>query len=193
MGSLLYSHRDVQIGRLCDKLSRMSGYNMLVSCKVVDMGRREPGREPIRLIHIECPAENKQDVQRSLEAMYNSNCRKNIVLGIKMRFIYDMHNVVGMYGNDKTQKILDHQMEFSKSARSVNIPGLTGAYNPDKRSLLTIADCGMDIISRVNGKKIFHSLDQPFGVGTPYILICITAYATNAWEVICGLATYLAH
>jgi hypothetical protein len=56
-----------------------------------------------------------------------------------------MHKAVGMYSQDKTQKLLDRQMEFSKIMRSIQIPGLTGAYNPDNRSLLKIADCAMGL------------------------------------------------
>jgi hypothetical protein len=63
-----------------------------------------------------------------------------------------MHEAVGMYSQDKTQKIMERRMEFSTITRSVHIPGLTGAYNPDKPSMLKIADCIMDLKSRVNGK-----------------------------------------
>jgi hypothetical protein len=74
----------------------MNGYNILARLKAADMGRYEPGREPTRLMHIACSAEQKTAVQRFLEAMYNSNHLKQFPLGIKMRFICDMLKAVGM-------------------------------------------------------------------------------------------------
>jgi hypothetical protein len=99
-GSLLYSHHDVQIERLCDKLSRMSGYHMSAHWKAADMGRLER-HDPIRLMHIECSAKHKMAAQRFLEAIYNSNHHIQFPLGINIRFICDMHEAVGMYGQDK--------------------------------------------------------------------------------------------
>jgi hypothetical protein len=40
VGSLLYSHMDVPVERLCDKLSWMSGYHMSTRWEVADKGRR---------------------------------------------------------------------------------------------------------------------------------------------------------
>jgi hypothetical protein len=70
VGSLLYSHCDVPIECLCDKLSQMSGYHIPAWWKAADMGRWEPGHEPTRLMHTERPAKQKWAVQRFLQAMY---------------------------------------------------------------------------------------------------------------------------
>jgi hypothetical protein len=80
------------------------------------MGFREPGYEPIMLMHIECPTDHKRAVQWFLKAMYKSNHQKLILLDIKMRFIHDVHDAFGMYGQNKMQKLLDRQFDFSKIA-----------------------------------------------------------------------------
>jgi hypothetical protein len=78
---------------------------MSAGWKSADVGRREPGQEVPRLMHIECPDLNKRPGQRFLEKIYSTNHQKQLPLDIKMRC--NMHEAVGMYGQDKTQKLLD--------------------------------------------------------------------------------------
>jgi hypothetical protein len=178
------------VKHLCNVPSWISRYHMSARWKAMGVGWWEPGKEVTRLVYLEYSIENKRPAHIFLETMYTSKHRKHFQLGIKMRFIFVMEEAVGMYGQDKTKKILDRQLEFSKITWSVRVPGATGVPVLDKRSRLTIADCTVDLKSRVNIKQMSHSLDQLFGMGTTYHLTYIEAYAKEAREVTNGLISH---
>jgi hypothetical protein len=192
-GSFLYSRIDMQVKRLMEFLSHLSGYhNMTSRCKAI-ITRPAELKEVLRLWHVETNEKDKKQVTRFLESMYNTNQRKLFPLGYKHHFLFDVQDSIGIHGMDKAQNLFDRQADFIKIHRSVRVPGVTGAHYDDKRAGCSLADCFVSLKSKGTSKQLFHSLDQAKGTVTCYILSFIDMYDMEAREVIHSFAAYLAH
>jgi hypothetical protein len=100
---------------------------------------------------------------------------------------------IGIHGRDKAQNIFDRQADFIEIHRSVQVPGVKGAYYEDKRAGCWLADCIMLLKSKGTSRQLFDSLYQAKGTGTCYSLSFIDMYDMEAREAIHNLAAYLAH
>jgi hypothetical protein len=88
VGSLLYSHNDMQLKWCMDFLSQLSRYHMKAQWKEAN-ARPERGKERLCLWHVKYEDKDKLQVTRFLEFMYNANHRKLFTLGYKLRFLFD--------------------------------------------------------------------------------------------------------
>jgi hypothetical protein len=56
--------------------------------------------------HVETDEEDKKQVTRFLESMYNTKQQKLFPLGYKLHFLFDVKDSTGVYGMDKTKKAI---------------------------------------------------------------------------------------
>jgi hypothetical protein len=94
-GTLMYSHWNLPVDRLCLLLSKFCGYNISARFEALDVGRRDENPPLIRSMRVECSAKDKANVQQFLESHYNTQSPRTIVLGIKLRlFLYCINQFV---------------------------------------------------------------------------------------------------
>jgi hypothetical protein len=178
--------------RLMEFHSHLSGYHVTARWKAATTIPEE-GKEVIRLWRVETDKEEKKQVTRFLESMYNTNQRKLFPLGYKLRFLFYVKDSIGIHGMDKAQTIFDRQADFIKLHISVRVPGLKGAYYEDKRAGFSLSYCIMLLKSKGTSKNLFHSMDQAKGTDACYSISFIDMYDMEAREFIHNLAPYLAH
>jgi hypothetical protein len=96
VGSFLYSHRDMQVKRMMEFLSHLSGYHTTSRWKAIST-RPEEGKEILRLWYVETDEKDKKQVTIFLESMYNTNKRKLFPLGYKVSFLFDVKDSIGVH------------------------------------------------------------------------------------------------
>jgi hypothetical protein len=77
--------------------------------------------------------------------MYNTNQRKLFPLGYKLCLLFNVKDSIGIHGMDKAQKLFDQKAESIKIHRSIQVPGVKGAYYEDKIVVCSLADCIMSL------------------------------------------------
>ena len=165
MGSGLYSLQSMHIPELKRVLEEALGFPIGLRWRTIQTGQAGaiPADQMAKALHFEVNRVHKREAKRRLADLY-ARTAPTFPLGIKMRLVWPLSDVMNMRTRTKVAALCLRQLQFCTHMRGMRSWELHSIDQPDQGTNLTLRSRLMDIRSTADGHQLFHSVD-PSHVG----------------------------
>ena len=195
LGYLLYSLRSMDVERLTRVFSQRYRTKIGIRYQVINTGRRgkyDPDIELPRAIHIEVESSQAARVATLLQQDYSS-AQSTFPMGIKMRFVPDINQLMNFETRSKSVYLATRQMAFEEKICYANSWEIMNIYSVDSIVGLSVAEMITSIPSfSTPHLNIFHSVTPGYQAGSTTFAF-IPQLESEARTMVAALLPFLHH
>lgn len=194
LGFLLYSLRSMDEDRFTRVFSARYSTKVGIRYKAISLGRRTGPYDPQAVIprayHLEVAESEAGRVSELLQRDYSSG-QNQFPMGIKMRFVPDVNQLMNYNTRGKAAQLATRQLAFEEKMAYANSWEIMDLYSVEKNSGQCLADMITGIPSaKIPHLKVFHSVTPGFRKGTTTFAF-IPQLEQEARTMVAALLPYL--
>ena len=161
----LYSLQSIHVPELKRVLEEALGFPLGLRWRTIQTGQAGaiPPDQMAKALHFEVSRANKREAKRRLADLY-ARTATDFPLGIKMRLVWPLSDVMNMRTRTKVAALRLQQLQFCTHMRGMRTWELHSIDQPEESSPHTLRSRLMSIRSSTDGHQLFHTVD-PSHVG----------------------------